>query len=75
MKTTSPAISSPFLINRSIVSQQQHIVRKSFLNRDNKTLEKLANLTKSSGDNGTITTTASNKGNYVFTATEKKNVC
>lgn len=75
LKTTSPAThSSPFLINRSISSQQQHIVRKSFLNRDTKTLEKLANLTKFSGDSETIANTATHKGNYVFTTTAKKSV-
>lgn len=68
--TNSPKISSPFLINQSAV-MSTHVGRKSFLNRDEKTLEKLANLTKASGD-GETKATATGKGNYVFAATEKK---
>lgn len=68
--TNASKISSPFLINQSTL-MSAHVGRKSFLNRDEKTLEKLANLTKASGD-GETKATATGKGNYVFAATEKK---
>lgn len=48
--------------------------RKSFLSRDDKTLEKLVNLTKHSGDGETVANTANTKGSYLFTTTEKPNV-
>ena len=66
---TTPKTSSPFLINKSTFAQQ--IGRKSFLNRDERTLEKLANLSKVTGDTETVASTAKAKGNYVFTVTEK----
>lgn len=69
--TNSPRISSPFLINSSAL-MTTNVGRKSFLNRDEKTLEKLVHLTKASGDGETIKSTATGKGNYLFVATEKK---
>lgn len=67
----TPQTSSPFLINQS-ASMSAHVVRKSFLNRNEKILEKLANLTKASGDGETVkSSTATRGGNYVFVATEK----
>lgn len=66
---TTPKTASPFLINKSTFAQQ--IGRKSFLNRDERTLEKLANLSKVTGDTETVASTAKAKGNYVFTVTEK----
>lgn len=73
VKTASPKIVSPFLINRSELNVG-HLSRKSFLNRDTLTLEKLVSLTKSATDGDTILNTAKAKGNYVFVATEKKQV-
>lgn len=69
--TISSKISSPFLIN-SAALMSSHVGRKSFLNRDEKTLEKLAQLTKASGDGEAIKSTATGRGNYLFIATEKK---
>lgn len=69
--TNSSNVSSPFLINQNAM-MSAHVGRKSFLNRGEKTLEKLVNLTKASGDGETIkSSTASGKG-FVFVATEKK---
>lgn len=69
---TSPHLALQFLINKTESHQQKG--RKSFLNRDEKTLEKLVNLTKGSVDGETVATTANSKGHYVFTATDKANV-
>lgn len=66
-------ISSPFLISKSDLNSG-HLSRKSFLNRDSPILEKLAGLSKSGGDGEKILNTAKGKGNYVFIATEKKDV-
>lgn len=68
-----PKIASMFLINQNDLKARQ-LNRKSFLNRDSPTLEKLACLTKSSGDGETISNKAKGKGNYIFLATEKKEV-
>lgn len=68
----TPKISSPFLIN-SMPMTSGHLSRKSFLNRDTTTLAKLAGLTKTGSDGEAIINTKG-KGNYVFIATEKKNV-
>lgn len=51
-----------------------HYSRKSFLNRDSPILEKLASLSKAGTENDAILNTAKGKGNYVFVATEKKDV-
>lgn len=64
---------SPFLINKCDMSMA-HLSRKSFLNRDSPILEKLASLSKTDNDGETILNTAKGKGNYVFVATEKKDV-
>lgn len=69
--TNSPTISSPFLINSGALISAR-VGRKSFLNRGEKTLEKLVNLTKGTGDGEAIKTTTTGKGHYVFVATEKK---
>lgn len=69
----TPKVSSPFLISKSDLSTG-HLSRKSFLNRDSPILEKLAGLSKPGGDGETILNTAKGKGNYVFIATEKKDV-
>lgn len=68
----SSAVSSPFLLNKTGLDPT--FGRKSFLHRDTKTLERLALITKQSGDGETITNISSGKGNYVFVATEKKTV-
>lgn len=70
--SVTPKISSPFLINSTALTLG-HLSRKSFLNRDTTTLAKLAGLTKTGGDGEAIINTK-RKGNYVFVATEKKNV-
>lgn len=69
----APKVASPFLITQTALTAG-HLSRKSFLNRDTTTLAKLAGLTKSGADGETIVNTAKGKGNYVFVATEKKNV-
>lgn len=69
----TPKVSSPFLISKSDLSTG-HLSRKSFLNRDSPILEKLAGLSKPGADGDTILNTAKGKGNYVFVATEKKDV-
>lgn len=63
---------SPFLLNQpnAIVQKQ----RRSFLARDERTLEKLLNLTKTGADGTNVSATVNAKGQYVFTATEKPNV-
>lgn len=69
----SSKIASPFLITKSDLNMG-HLSRKSFLNRDSPILEKLAGMSKSGNDNDTIVNTAKGKGNYVFVASEKKDV-
>lgn len=66
-----PKTVSPFLVTKTALTVG-HLSRKSFLNRDSTTLAKLAGLTKSDGE--TIVNKPKGKGNYVFVATEKKNV-
>lgn len=68
---TANTSSSPFLINQSAL-MSTHVGRKSFLNRDDKTMEKLVSLTKATGDGETVKSTATGKGNYIFLVTEKK---
>lgn len=68
---TANTSSSPFLINQSAL-MSTHVGRKSFLNRDDKTMEKLVSLTKAAGDGETVKSTATGKGNYIFLVTEKK---
>lgn len=70
--SVTPKLSSSFLINSTALNSG-HLSRKSFLNRDNTTLAKLAGLTKTGSDGEAIINTK-RKGNYVFVATEKKNV-
>lgn len=70
--SATPKISSSFLINSTALTSG-HMSRKSFLNRDTTTLAKLAGLTKTGSDGEAIINTK-RKGNYVFVATEKKNV-
>lgn len=65
--------SSPFLITKGGLNMM-HYSRKSFLNRDSPILEKLASLSKAGTENDAILNTAKGKGNYVFVATEKKDV-
>lgn len=74
INNASSKTSSPFLITKSDLSMS-HLSRKSFLNRDSPILEKLAGLSKTGTDGETILNTAKGKGNYVFIATEKKDVC
>lgn len=69
----TPKVSSPFLISKADLSTG-HLSRKSFLNRDSPILEKLASLSKPGTDGDKILNTAKGKGNYVFVATEKKDV-
>lgn len=69
----TPKVASPFLISKLDLSSG-HLSRKSFLNRDSPILEKLAGLSKIGSDGEMIVNTAKGKGNYVFTATEKKDV-
>lgn len=70
-----PKVSSPFLINQSDL-KAGHLSRKSFLNRDSPTLEKIAGMSKGSGDGQSYASTAAKgRGNYVFTVTEKIPVC
>lgn len=69
----TPKVSSPFLISKLDMSSG-HLSRKSFLNRDSPILEKLAGLSKTGSDGEMIVNTAKGKGNYVFVATEKKDV-
>lgn len=64
---------SPFLITNGGMNMM-HYSRKSFLNRDSPILEKLASLSKAGTENDAILNTAKGKGNYVFVATEKKDV-
>lgn len=64
---------SPFLLTKGGVNIHNYD-RKSFLNRDSPILEKLASLSKAGTDNDAILNTAKGKGNYVFVATEKKEV-
>lgn len=64
---------SPFLIAKGDFNAG-HLSRKSFLNRDSPILEKLAGLSRSGGDGDAVLNTAKGKGNYVFIATEKKDV-
>lgn len=71
--TATPKASSPFLISKLDMSTV-HLSRKSFLNRDSPILEKLAGLSKTGSDGEMIMNTAKGKGNYVFVATEKKDV-
>lgn len=65
-----PKVSSPFLINQNDL-KIGHLSRKSFLNRDSPTLEKIAGMSKGSGDGEAYTTTKKGRGNYVFAVTEK----
>lgn len=69
----TPKVSSPFLIAKNDLSSG-HLSRKSFLNRDSPILEKLAGLSKTGSDGEPILNKAKGKGNYVFIATEKKDV-
>lgn len=69
----TPKVSSPFLISKNDLSTG-HLSRKSFLNRDSPILEKLAGLSKTGSDGEPILNKAKGKGNYVFIATEKKDV-
>lgn len=73
IKPVSSKTASPFLINKSDLNLG-HLSRRSFLNRDSPILEKLASLSKSGGDNDVILNKPKGKGNYVFVATEKKDV-
>lgn len=68
--SNSSRMSSPFLINQTAM-MSAHVGRKSFLNRDEETLGKLAHLAKATGDGETIKSTATGKGNYVFISTAK----
>lgn len=68
VKTTSSTATSPFLLS---LNGSGLAGRKSFLNRDVQTLEKLASLTKSSSDEVISKT---NKKNYIFVAAEKPSV-
>lgn len=69
----TPKVASPFLISKNDFTSG-HLNRKSFLNRDSPILEKLAGLSKPGSDGETIMNKAKGKGNYVFVATEKKDV-
>lgn len=64
---------SPFLLNQpNAIGLKKE--RKSFLARDERTLEKLLSLTKMGADGTNVSATVNAKGQYVFTATEKPNV-
>lgn len=67
-----PNMQSPFLIGKSDLLVRKE--RKSFLSRDDRTLEKLLHLTKGGVDGDNVANTANTKGSYVFTTTEKPNV-
>lgn len=67
----SSYIQSPFLIGKTASVQKG---RKSFLGRDDKTLEKLLNLTKTTAGGEAVANTANTKGHYLFTATDKPQV-
>lgn len=67
----SPYIKSPFLIGKTASIQKG---RKSFLGRDDKTLEKLLNLTKATTGGESVANTANTKGQYLFTATDQPQV-
>lgn len=70
----TPKPQSPFLLGGGALNGTILAGRKSFLNRDTRTLEKLATLTKVGADGEAIAKTTAGKGNYVFVATEKKDV-
>lgn len=69
----SSRTASPFLITKTDLSMS-HLSRKSFLNRDSPLLEKLASMSKTGADGEAIMNKTKGKGNYVFVATEKKDV-
>lgn len=73
LSSVTPKTTHPFLIAKCDLNLG-HLSRKSFLNRNSPLLEKLVSLTRTGSDNEPILNKTKGKGNYVFVATEKKNV-